>query len=223
MNWDRGLRRFYIRDFLLSNFPGLIHYIDESSTISPSQVVEWANHIYKQRGEDKHAKEGNVSVAFGCLAGIILLYFQQFLVNDMMPKLKSNIKVATEKNTDELSSNDLWSGLEDELLAKIETKLSEWGSEYGVSKAESRLLINSLVYDYSKSECTKLFHKGIRPAGREVFLYEENFRKYTNYCEPVAMWLCSPMQNSLLGLLEGFFHKVLEEVLENEAKGWNDL
>lgn len=219
MNWNRGLKQLYIRDFLLLNFSELLHCIDKDTTISPSQVVEWANHIYELRGEDKHAEERNVSVAFGCLAGVIFLYIQQFLHNDMMPKLKSSNKLATDKATDEFSI-DYWSVLEDELLAKVETKLSEWGSEYGISKAEAGIRINALVYDYKKSECTKLFRKGIRPAGSEVFLYEENFKNYTNYCESVAMWLCSPIQFTLHGLLEGFFNKILEQILENDAKGW---
>ena len=220
MNWDREKRQICIRDFLLSNFSGLLHCIDEDTTMSPSQVVEWADHMYELRGEDKLSKEGNVYVAFGCLAGVILLYFKQFLHKVMIPKLQNAKQMTSEKTTDEIPSIESWTGFEEELLNKVETKLSEWGSVYGISKLEAGMRINSLLFEYKKSGCTILFHKGLMSAEKKVFLYEENFQKYTSYCEPVAMWLCSPIQNSLHGLLEGFFNNVLEQILENDAKGW---
>ncbi len=210
-------------DFFLIMIPELLRFIDDRGSLCPSNAVEWANFLHQERGEDSRAHPCIVPVAFGCLAGVILLYFEQFLRNEMMPKLKGVNQIAPEKTTDELLSVDAWSGFEDEILNKVEKKLCDWGSTYGVSKNDAGIRIHFFIHEYKKSDCTMLFHEKLLPAGREVFLYEENFRKYTDISEHVAIWLCSPIQISLHALLDGFFNNVLEQILENEAKGWDNL
>jgi hypothetical protein len=163
------------------------------------------------RKRDAVAAPCIVPVAYGGLAGVILLDFERFLRAEMGPVLRGLFLPDVPADASEMSPGSVWSGFEADVTNKVEGILVKWGAGYGAPKTDAAIRIRYFISAYETSGCQHSFMKKLCEK-LESFLFEGNMDN-TKFSKHVVMWLCSVAPN-LRGMLDGYFAEQLHLVPE---------
>jgi hypothetical protein len=204
-------RRKCAQGCLLQLLRSALHAVDENFLLNPSHAAEMVNGFYKQLGKDDHADPRIASVAWGGVAGLILLYFDRFIRLDMTPTLKEASLVDCPGTVTTTELADAWSGFEDGLIHGVEAELTKWGHVYGLPPGEASIRTRYFISVYEEAGCKEFLSTSAEWTSFGRFIEEHG--KLSRHVE---IWLTGGVATYLHGLLTGCFGK-RTQVIQEEA------
>lgn len=196
---------------LLQLLRSALHAIDENLLLNPSHAAEMVNGLYKQLGKDDHADPRIASVAWGGVAGLILLYFDRFIRLNMTPRLKQASLVDCPETVTTTELADAWLGFEDRVIHDAEAELTKWGDVYGLPPGEASVRTRYFISVYEEAGCKEFLS---RPA--EWTKFSRLVEEHGKLSKHVEIWLTGGVATYLHGLLTGCFGK-RTQVIQEEA------
>jgi len=171
------------------------------------------NVLYEQLGKDDHADPCIASVAWGGVAGLILLYFDRFLRRDMTPKLKQASLVDCPETMTPIELADAWLGFEDSIIHDVEDELTKWGNMYGLPPGDASIRRRFFISVYEETGCKELLST---PADWTMF--RRFIKEHGKLSKHVEFWLTGGVATYLHGLLTGCFGKRTQLIQEEAWK-----
>lgn len=206
-------RRNCTQKHLLQLLRSVLHAIDKDLLLNPSHAPDMVNVLYRQLAKDDHADPCITSVAWGGVAGLIVLYFDRFIRLDMTPKLRQASLVDGPETMTPIELADAWSGFEDSVIHDVEDELITWGNLYGLPPGDASIRRRYFISVYEEAGCKELLS-----TSADWIKFRQFIKEHGKLSKHVEFWLTGGVATYLHGMLTGCFGKRTQLIQEEAWK-----